>query len=117
MIRNKVIFGLTVALAFIIAYLSLSPKPAVTASNDKLGHFIAYSTLAFFALRSFHLITNRRVLEVLLMVILFGLLMELGQLFVPGRSFSKMDIVANISGALLGWIIYGLLQKTRSKYI
>jgi hypothetical protein len=29
--------------------------------------------------------------------------LEIGQLYVPGRSFEWLDIVANTTGALLGW--------------
>ena len=37
--------------------------------------------------------------------------LEFGQLYVPGRSFELLDIVANITGALLGWWVAVRLRE------
>lgn len=112
MIKSKTLFLFTLVITVVIAYLSLAPKPTVTASNDKLGHFIAYATLCVFSLRSLNLERKRSVLYILLGVITYGMLMELGQLFIPGRHFSEMDLVANAFGAVAGWILHLVVPRT-----
>jgi hypothetical protein len=37
--------------------------------------------------------------------------LEIGQLYVPGRSFEWLDLVANTSGALLGWWVAVRLRE------
>ena len=44
----------------------------------------------------------------------FGVIIELIQPFVPGRSFSYFDILANTIGVALGYMTYVLLRR---KYI
>ncbi|TNE73608.1 MAG: hypothetical protein EP333_06495 [Bacteroidetes bacterium] len=117
MIRNKMVFGIALIVLVSIVYLSLSPKPAVTASNDKLGHFIAYSVLTFLMLRSFILQGVTRLIAIVVSCVLFGTAMEIGQLYVPGRSYSMYDMIANATGALMGLLVYYILRMFRSKYI
>ena len=38
----------------------------------------------------------------------YGLLMELGQCFVPGRTFSVYDVLANAIGVLIGVLVLTL---------
>lgn len=112
MIKSKTLFLFTLVIVVVIAYLSLAPKPTVTASNDKLGHFLAYATLCVFCLRSLKLERKRSVLYILLGVMSYGALMEIAQFFIPGRHFSEMDLVANASGALAGWILHLVVPRT-----
>jgi VanZ family protein len=46
-----------------------------------------------------------------MLVVIYGFLMELGQLFVPGRTFSWLDLLANTLGAVLGFILFRILRK------
>lgn len=112
MIKSKTLFLFTLVIIVVIAYLSLAPKPTVTASNDKLGHFIAYATLCIFSLRSLKLEQKRSVLYILLGVVCYGILMEVGQYFIPGRHFSEMDLIANAAGALAGWVLHLVVPRT-----
>lgn len=79
--------------------------------NDKLGHFLAYGSLAFWTLLSFYKRTFSNSPILILLVVMYGLLMELGQLFVPGRTFSWLDLLANTLGAVLGFILFRILRK------
>ena len=112
MIKSKTLFLFTLVIVVVIAYLSLAPKPTVTASNDKLGHFLAYGTLCVFCLRSLNLERKRSVLYIVVSVVCYGVLMEVGQFFIPGRHFSEMDLVANASGAFAGWILHLVVPRT-----
>lgn len=97
--RNLLIVS-TVIVALAIAYLSLRPSVQMVEVNDKVGHFIAYSVLMLNAGLAFWK-RKRELIIVLLYVIGYGIVMEVGQYFTPGRFFSFLDMLANASGALL----------------
>lgn len=87
-----------------IAYLSLTPSTSISIGNDKVGHFAAYCVLMI----NLGLLTLPKMKSFLIGIVFsicYGMLMEIGQLYVPGRSFSMLDMLANISGVLLGVII------------
>ena len=93
-----------------ICYLSITPTETLTIGNDKISHFIAYSTLMF----NVGLLTylNRPgFIRGIILSILFGALIEIIQHFVPGRVMSFLDIVANSTGVLLGVLLTMLLYK------
>ena len=97
-----------------IAYLSLTPTTSISVGNDKVGHFIAYGTLMI----NIGLVTLPKMNHFrngIFFAICYGMLMEIGQYFVPGRTFSMYDMVANISGVGLGIIISILLGKSIRK--
>jgi len=99
-----------------ITYLSLSPAPKLAASNDKVGHFIAYGTLML------HLglltVDNRKHLMVsAVFAFVYGGLMEFGQWFVPGRSVSGLDLLANTGGVAIGIILTLILAKPVRKLL
>jgi len=97
----RIIFKiLTLVVLVGIAYLSLRPSIQLVEVNDKVGHFIAYFTLMFVMGLGFWK-KKRELLTAFIMSAIYGVLMEIGQYFVPGRSFSFLDMLANASGALL----------------
>ena len=83
-----------------IAYLSLRPSVQLVEVNDKVGHFIAYFTLMFLMGLGFWK-KKKELLRALVISAVYGVFMEVGQYFVPGRSFSFLDMLSNASGALL----------------
>lgn len=95
-----------------ITYLSLTPTTSVSVGNDKVGHLIAYAVLMSH-LGLFFL--DRKMWVAVLLALFYGAFMELGQYFVPGRSVSAYDMLANAGGVFIGWIIVTLFgQKIRS---
>lgn len=44
---------------------------------------------------------------------LFGVLVELIQGFIPGRSFEWTDMLANVVGAFVGFLVFLLIYKTK----
>jgi VanZ family protein len=76
---------------------------------DKIGHFVAY----FGASLLFYLAFRTRFKKIDIYAVLFatgyGALMELGQLFVPGRDCSLGDVAINFSGALFFFLLYRIL--------
>ncbi|MDC0100279.1 MAG: VanZ family protein [Crocinitomicaceae bacterium] len=97
-----------------IAYLSLTPSTSVSVGNDKVGHFIAYGTLMI----NIGLVTLPKMKHFrsgIIFAICYGMLMETGQYFVPGRTFSMYDMLANVSGVGLGIILSFLFGKSIQK--
>jgi uncharacterized protein YfiM (DUF2279 family) len=77
---------------------------------DKLAHFTAYAVLAALALRA--TLTPRRVATaaaVLAGIACIGAVDEWHQTFIPGRSMSAADWIADVSGALVGIAVVRLV--------
>ena len=102
--------------AGLIFYLSSQPSieaPALFPGQDKLFHLIAFGILGFLTvgtLQASHAgYPTRRVWLVVLAVALYGILDEVHQYFVPGRSADVYDALADAFGGLLGaWTMYYL---------
>jgi VanZ family protein len=94
-------------IALVIGYMSLTPTTSISIGNDKLGHFLAYAVL----MTNVGLLTFKRNLLFRVGIgfsLAYGLLMELGQCFVPGRTFSVYDLLANAIGVLIGVLVLTL---------
>ena len=83
-------------------YLSLTPQPhpAMALVSDKLIHAAGYCGLMISA-HIAHAPNSRR-LEKIIWLLAYSVLIEVIQHFVPGRSFSLLDMAANLAGLLLG---------------
>ena len=93
---------------------SLTPSASLPElkANDKGLHFITYSILSFIPALTFGW-TRKVVLACLAMVVL-GLGLEFGQLWIPGRSFETSDILANGLGVLIGLISGIMVRRLRA---
>ncbi|GAB7012078.1 VanZ family protein [Halolamina salina] len=69
---------------------------------DKLLHVLGYAALAAASLFAIRSRTLRTMLAVLVVVTVFGGAVELLQGFVPGRTVSGLDLVADAVGAVAG---------------
>jgi VanZ family protein len=109
-------------LLILVSLLPGSQLPSIPDWNllfapDKVAHFGAY---AIFALLLSALFTERRKIwgigAAVLLAAAFGALLEVFQgLAGTGRNFDPVDMVANLLGALIGGIIFFLLQLLRKK--
>ena len=95
--RSAFVIGLGMVIV-----LSLTPAsdPSPGDISDKIEHFLAYLALAAAGAAAFHGHRDRLILIVSLIV--FGILMEFGQMFSPGRDPSLGDAIANTLGILCG---------------
>jgi len=104
--------------AGLIFYLSSQPSieaPALFPGQDKLFHLIAFGILGLLTMGSLRApragYPTRRVWLVVLAVTLYGILDEIHQYFVPGRSADVYDALADALGAVLGaWTMYYLIR-------
>ena len=75
--------------------------------SDKSGHSIGYALLAFLLVRAFARgrlrdVTWLSVAVAIVAATLYGISDEFHQLFVPGRSADRYDVLADCVGATLG---------------
>ena len=94
----------------IFTFLGLTPNPenSVPMFNDKLmhasGYFIAGISISFaFPLWSF--------LQRAAFLIIYSICIEIGQHFMPPRTFDVFDICANSTGVFLGLLFMLALTK------
>jgi hypothetical protein len=86
-----------------VCYVSLIPRvefPLDFEGADLVYHALAYLWLSFLPFFVFG--TGKRGLLAAFLMIPLGIILELGQTFVPGRTFSILDMVANSCGTILG---------------
>lgn len=88
-----------------ILWLAISPLPRIMPPvtwSDKVLHLVVFCGLmVWFAA----LFPRRHYLAVLIALLLYGLLMEFLQSMVPDRAAEFADVVADIAGLLLGWVL------------
>jgi VanZ family protein len=93
----------------LLSLLSLDQGPDI---NDKFIHFSAYGFIAFIGL----LASKKNAKSLLIvMLIVFGVIIECLQGFSGLRNFEYMDIIANSFGVLGGYIIFLFMKKTLKK--
>lgn len=110
---------------FIIAILSLMPVdvlPNFTVNKglDKVVHLCMYMGLALIAGWSFNITRNRMrpVYYLLAGVFMWGVLMEILQRTMHnGRNFDFRDMVANLTGAIIGFYVFRYLDRMREKLL
>lgn len=93
--------GFLLALLFLL-WQALAPTPVVRAPiNDKLLHFLAFFVLALLADCAW--LKTRFGWRHFAGLALYGGTIEVLQYFVPGRSFSLLDLLADLAGVLVYW--------------
>ena len=114
---------LALSWAGFIYYLSSQPgmdfQPLFTL-QDKLLHALLFGMLGFLGVGAMkvpvHGYKIRQVWGIVVLVTLYGILDELHQQFVPGRTVDIYDVIANMAGGMAGaWIMYLLSKKRGNK--
>ena len=84
----------------LVALVSLQPSSGVAIGSwDKTAHFLTY---AVFAVLAWAISRSPRYFVCLCLVIIaYGVLLEYGQSFVPGRHMSMADVLANTAGVVV----------------
>jgi VanZ family protein len=105
--------------AGLIFYLSHIPGvdvPHLFFAKDKLLHAVVFGILGFFALGAMKDTADRHPVFqpslAVVLVIIYGVLDEYHQYFVPGRSPDIYDVMADAVGGILGvWLCYRFLES------
>jgi VanZ family protein len=109
---------LLVLLVIVVSYLALTPKPLVGLESglDKVAHLIAFTALTFSGYLGFPASRGTRT-ALTLALLAYGGLIEVLQLFVPGRTAEWGDLLADGIGIAVGVglaafvIRFGLQQR------
>jgi VanZ family protein len=114
--------ALLTLLIIAVSYLALSPRvpPGIDFGWDKLNHVLAFTALAFSACLGSQASRGMRLL-LLGGLLAFGGLIEVLQLFVPGRTSEWGDLLADSIGIGCGaviaatalWAVSGLSRRSR----
>jgi VanZ family protein len=106
----KALFYVTVIVVF---YLAVAPNDHIKIDShyaDKIKHISAFFTLSLLLNRASSTIQHR--LRNMGALLLFGIFIEIAQLFFPNRESSVDDILADLIGILLFQLLY-----TGAKYL
>ncbi|MFK7979861.1 MAG: VanZ family protein [Saprospiraceae bacterium] len=126
LIRNLTFFFPAIIWGLIILYLSSSPGIQLPPSFwdfiavDKVGHLVFYGALTFLIAYGFYKIKNQSINKKWLFISfiissIYGILLEFMQYsFFPNRFFEILDIIANLSGSIIGILFFKYIYyKTR----
>jgi VanZ family protein len=100
-----------------VIYYSLLPEvkfPVDFWNADKVYHCASYGWLAVLPMVGFSM--RRIALPAALSMIILGVLLEIGQYFVPGRDCSFWDMVANGLGVVAGILVGDCLRSLLKHY-
>lgn len=101
-----------VAMLIVMSLISLPNTDIPIPNSDKWLHLITYFAVSYWF---FHVYVKKTMYTVIGFTLL-GVALELLQSLTPFRFFEWLDMVMNITGVLLAWVIFGLL-KFRISYI
>lgn len=83
--------------------------------GDKLGHFILYGSLSVLTVIAldfkYVLINDYRIYYGSLIILLFALVEETTQIFLPNRTFDMVDISADVAGIVIFQLLYFKFSK------
>ena len=95
---------------------SLSQVPGATYVWDKLAHLVVFGGLGWLTLRATHggvrPLTPAPAAAAFFLVVLWGVLDEIHQHFVPGRDASARDVAADALGAALALLVWAAWRGT-----
>ena len=95
----------------LLTVTSLLPSGGVGLGEtwDKVVHFGAYFITSFLFYHAFRARLARNDIYAVLFALVYGVILEVAQLFVPGRISSLKDLIANFSGVLFFFVLHRLL--------
>ena len=105
---RKLIICYYIFYVLIITYYSLTPEENIISENvwDKALHFFTYLFLVIL-IKNVH--TRLSYLTCVLICCNYSFIIECIQYFIPDRSFSILDMLANLLGTVMGAIMYYLI--------
>lgn len=102
----------TIALLLIVLLMSLFNIEGAVPVDDKLIHFLIYGAVSFIGLLASR---NSSTLFLLVLLIMFGILIEYLQGLTGLRNYEYMDIIANSLGVFGGFVLYFFTKKYLKK--
>jgi len=108
----------------LILLMGLTPGESMPMTNvwdflsfDKIAHFFVFAILTFlftlgFSKQYTFLFFRYKAAPLAIGIsILYGIIIEIGQTFIPERGLEFTDILANSLGVFAGWFVFYLIYK------
>lgn len=103
----KILFWLALFGSYALAVLPQDNQPIVTPFSDKGNHFIAFATLTILILYGYRV----SYLKAFILMLAYGIWIEITQLFLVDRCAEVMDVVADVVGILIGSLIFYISKR------
>lgn len=108
-VMNKKRLYIILILAYVAAMFYLALTPAVPGGfpsyTDKLVHLGEFFVLTLIVLKASEIYRFKNYSLVLAVIVLVAILTETAQLFTAYRTFSFLDLIADVIGIMLGFIV------------
>ena len=108
---TRLVFFSSLTAVFILSIVNANEIPRIYTLSfitDKLVHLLIYCYLALLGLVCDFKITK---IVLILYVFLFGFFIEIIHIFHPNRFFEYFDLLANLIGVTIAFLIYRLKSK------
>jgi len=117
---NKLTYQLPwILVMFLLSLQSVSTSinlpTSATDGSDKVVHFLAYGVLGFTLVRGFEVLLKRYVVWSLIIGVVYSGLSEWIQSYIPGRSASLSDLIANVLGVIVCVLFWWNMATIRNK--
>ena len=103
----KVLFWIALVSSYILAILPQDKVPELTPFGDKSNHFLAFAVLTILLLHAYHI----RYRFTFAWMLLYGIFIEISQLFTVNRSGEFLDVLADTIGIVIGILLYKIIEK------
>ncbi len=103
----KTLFWLALAGSYVLAVMPQQSVPGLTPFSDKGNHLLAFSILTLLLLDAYRV----KYLSAFTWMIVYGIFIEVSQLFAVNRHGELLDVVADSIGVVIGILLYWLLKK------
>jgi len=105
----KVLFFVSIAVVTVLSIIQIGAEGPREKGFDSHGYF--KHALAYLVTATFGLFGFRQKLRIGLFVAIYGALLELVQLWVPGRSFNWWDMAFNVVGVMMAITIWHVVRR------
>jgi len=105
----KLFFWLAIVAVTLLSLLPINVPQELVSGQDKILHSIAYGALYFLAICAYGY--RFSIWRTGVVLVLFGLLMEIAQSMTAYRYGDPLDLLANTSGILLGGVAYSMRRR------
>ena len=103
----RTLFCVSIAAITWLGFTS-EPYPIPSAASDKVNHLLAFMELAMLTRLGW---PRLGLMPPLLVLTGFGLALELGQSITPWRDFAWSDLLADVIGIVLGYVLMSMFFR------
>lgn len=104
----KIIFWLLVIMVLVLSFMPGSVSSSIQ-HVDKLEHLVAFFVLSILLLLAYKF--SKPLFTTAIIMALFGMGIEVVQVYIPNRIFSMQDFLADIVGIVLALLVYRIFSR------